>query len=239
MRPVHVALLLSLLLHGFLLMAAPWRPPLLTGTGSGVLIPLRIVKEAEGTGGALARCRKGAAPRPAVARRRRAGKRRVLSPVAKRMKAHSEERRNVRPLPSDAGNLIREKEQDPVPLAAAAGEYHIAGRSAPAARRGEEGVPDAYRTLILERIAGEKRYPFRARRRRIEGDVILRFLLLPDGGVREEGAAPGSTGGRILRDAALTSLRRAAPFPPPPPGCRREGGLPMEVRIRYRLKNNP
>jgi len=224
MRSFRAALLLSILLHGVILLAFPRRmPPSLPGAETGLPLPIRFVSGVNSL--ELTKSPKG--NMADVKNKELTPSRRTPS----RMESPS-----VGP---DRSRMDRKPAAVAPAVAACSPETPAADPSAHAARRKEEGVPDAYRAMILARIAGEKRYPFRARRRGIEGEVTLRFLLLPDGGIRGCSVIPGPGAAAILREAALDSLRRAAPFPSPPPGCRKEGGVPMEVRIAYRLQKSP
>jgi protein TonB len=66
---------------------------------------------------------------------------------------------------------------------------------------------------IRQRIEAAKRYPEDARRDGIQGTVSVRFRLRPDGQV-ERVEVIRSSGSRLLDEASLETIRRAAPFPP-------------------------
>jgi protein TonB len=66
---------------------------------------------------------------------------------------------------------------------------------------------------IRRRIEGAKRYPEAARREGIQGNVHVRFRVREDGQVDTVEVAR-SSGSRLLDDASLDTIRRAAPFPP-------------------------
>jgi len=78
--------------------------------------------------------------------------------------------------------------------------------------------PIAARTHDLATVrAGIARtlvYPPSARRNGLEGKVLLEFVLLADGRIREL-ALRSSSGFPVLDAAALAAVERAAPFPPP------------------------
>jgi protein TonB len=57
-------------------------------------------------------------------------------------------------------------------------------------------------------------YPPQARRNGIAGRVVVEFVLLADGGIRDLVLLAGS-GFPVLDDAALAAVRAAAPYPPP------------------------
>ena len=66
---------------------------------------------------------------------------------------------------------------------------------------------------VRRRIEAAKRYPDEARRDGIQGTVTVRFRLRVDGQV-EAAEVARSSGSRMLDDASLDTIRRAAPFPP-------------------------
>jgi periplasmic protein TonB len=82
--------------------------------------------------------------------------------------------------------------------------------------------------MVRERIARTLVYPPRARRMGWEGNVLLDFLLLAEGEVRDLRVARTS-GHSVLDDAALVAVQRAAPFPPPGLAVRVE--LPVGFRL--------
>ncbi|MDX8401852.1 MAG: TonB family protein [Mariprofundaceae bacterium] len=111
-------------------------------------------------------------------------------------------------------------------------------RAAQASRSAiDPGVIEAARqrwlASVLRCIEAHKRYPRAARRRRIEGEVALRFVIAPDGVrlVRATGGHP------LLRRAARQAVERAAQtMPKPPAGV----GLPVHCgcRMRFRLRED-
>lgn len=91
--------------------------------------------------------------------------------------------------------------------------------------RGQAGVgsspaPTTTHSVLSEiraRIEGVKRYPEAARRMQLGGRVVVRFRIDAQGGV-VEAAVTHSSGSDLLDDAALETVRRAAPlsfFPDP------------------------
>jgi TonB family protein len=79
---------------------------------------------------------------------------------------------------------------------------------------------DAYKSAIVSRINATKRYPEEARSRGAHGVAVVTFSIDAAGHV---GAASvqRSTGDAGLDSDALATVRRAAPYPPPPPGAPR------------------
>jgi protein TonB len=94
------------------------------------------------------------------------------------------------------------------------------------------GERDTLGPQLVAAIQHQLRYPDDARRRGLTGTTLLRFTLLPDGGI-EAIALQGSSGAASLDEAALAALRAIAPFEPA------RGLLPaprhFEVPIGFRL----
>jgi protein TonB len=87
----------------------------------------------------------------------------------------------------------------------------------------DAGEKDAYLAALLKRIEGHKHYPRTARRRQLQGEISVSFLLLQDG---EVDRVTLSGGHQVLRDAARQAIHNATPFPKPPTGM----NLPYPVR---------
>jgi TonB family protein len=105
----------------------------------------------------------------------------------------------------------------PQPAAVAASTHTTTSNTttAAAASGGEvEDVADpVYVNSIREAVAHQLRYPELALRRGIEGRVVLRLTLTTSGHLLK--ATPGEPAADVaLTNAALTAVRRAAPFPP-------------------------
>jgi protein TonB len=91
---------------------------------------------------------------------------------------------------------------------------------------------DGYEKALLElrsRIIARKIYPQAARRRNIEGEVVV-FLQLNQGGELVELKVMRSSGSTILDKAALSLIEKVIPYEH---GL--EGGLAVEIPIRYSL----
>jgi protein TonB len=80
---------------------------------------------------------------------------------------------------------------------------------------GEAASGGSYDSLVLSQLVAAKRYPERARRRGLEGEIVLAFAINRDGSVSNSQLSKSSES-EILNDAAMAMLERAAPFPPPP-----------------------
>lgn len=111
-----------------------------------------------------------------------------------------------------------------------------------AARRGLPDKPDAagpsgdsrrYAALVRSWLYAHKIYPRRARMRREEGVVQVRFII-DRAGMLLEGAIVRGSGNGMLDEEALATLRRASPFPKAPRdvgGERIEFTVPIEFAL--------
>lgn len=142
----------------------------------------------------------------------------------------------TRPRPADPPKVRRaEKAEPPHP----SGQGAERRQSAAAARGGLSGAPDAagaaeardWRGEVLARLARFKQYPGQAQDHGSTGKAILSFTLAPGGALRAV-ALLRSSGSALLDEATLAMARRAAPFPPAPPGAR----LSFTALINYDLR---
>lgn len=79
---------------------------------------------------------------------------------------------------------------------------------------------------IRARIERAKRYPLMARRMNLEGVSHVRFAI--DASGQPQGLAlKSSSGSSVLDEEALSTIRRAAPFP--------AYGEPLEIGIRFEI----
>lgn len=103
---------------------------------------------------------------------------------------------------------------------------------------GDASVPlhpsPAYYSRIRSLLERTKEYPHLARRARMEGNVTVRFLIRGDGSPGELQLVR-SSGHGVLDEAALRTVRSAAPFPLPAEGS---GGtdLLIVVPILFRME---
>lgn len=89
----------------------------------------------------------------------------------------------------------------------------------------------SYLTLLMRHIEAHKHYPRVARKRKIEGDILVSFTLLPGGKIKNLQL----TGKRsILKKASQQAVNYALPMPAPPKSL----SLPMEIKFKmnYFLK---
>jgi protein TonB len=88
-----------------------------------------------------------------------------------------------------------------------------------------------YLAALQAAIARHKEYPAMARRRGIEGQVEVSFMLLADGNALD---IQVSGGPRPLRRAAHKAVHRSLRFPPPPPGT--PTPLPVQYAMNFSLR---
>ena len=86
-----------------------------------------------------------------------------------------------------------------------------------AAQTAGKAAESAYRAQVAAKLARSKFYPNAARRDRLTGRATVRFTLNASGRVTAVKVVR-SAGSRILDDAAVDMVRRAAPYPPIPRG---------------------
>lgn len=104
-------------------------------------------------------------------------------------------------------------------------------------RLGQGGIKlggGSYEHLVMSQLISAKRYPERARRRGLEGDVVLAFEINRDGSVAKEQLAK-TCSSDLLNQEALAMIARAAPFPPPPGNYRPGQLIEFQVPIKFTL----
>ncbi len=92
---------------------------------------------------------------------------------------------------------------------------------------------DTYFALLRGLIEKNKVYPILARRRNLQGEVLIRFKIDTQGklvGLDLVGTCPHD----ILNKAAKEAVIKASPFPPPPNGLIQDF-LEVELKIVFRL----
>ena len=92
----------------------------------------------------------------------------------------------------------------------------------------------AYAEILLEHIKKFKEYPSAARKRGLEGTTLVRIELSSEGSLLDSTIA-NSGGFSLLDTAALNIVRKAVPYPAPPPsiaGSRFQFLLPITFRLR-------
>jgi len=88
--------------------------------------------------------------------------------------------------------------------------------------------------LVVSHLTRAKQYPERARRRGLQGDVVIDLVLDRDGSVRRS-MIVGNSPWEILDLEALHMVERAAPFPAPPPNYRPGEAVNFKIPIRFEL----
>jgi len=90
-----------------------------------------------------------------------------------------------------------------------------------------------YYRLIREKIRSNTYHNYNTNRR---GEVLVGFLILKDGTLKDVRLSPESVGNRTLRDIALESIKEAAPFPVFPEELKKYSQLRFNISIYF--KNN-
>jgi TonB family protein len=100
--------------------------------------------------------------------------------------------------------------------------------------KGKSPMTDAeYLALVMGRLEQNKIYPLSVRKRGIEGDIMVAFIIQRDGSVSDMKLAD-PVGHRFLVQAAFETIRSASPFPVMEG---RDGDYTAQVCIRYRLED--
>jgi protein TonB len=85
-------------------------------------------------------------------------------------------------------------------------------------------------------LVGNQYYPDEARRKKISGDVRLVVALLPDGSIKRIEVL-ASSGQGVLDQAAIRSVKLAAPFAPFPSELREKADI-LEIIRTWQFRNN-
>jgi len=86
-------------------------------------------------------------------------------------------------------------------------------QASPANKEQLKQMRQQYLSLIISMIKAHKSYPYSARRRHIEGDIQVSFIVDTKGQIRELHITGGSS---VLRFATQQAIEDAQPFPQPP-----------------------
>jgi len=105
--------------------------------------------------------------------------------------------------------------------------------SASATEGDDATASSEYLRKLRARLERARAYPIEARDRGWSGTASVRFSIGRDGGVEKLELTTGS-GRRLLDEAALETVRRAAPFPALPPEIKRET-LDLTLPVAFRL----
>ncbi len=90
-----------------------------------------------------------------------------------------------------------------------------------------------YFEMVSIRIESAKKYPEIAKKRQIEGRVIVGFIINKDGRVEQTNILK-SSGHAFLDQSALNAIKNAVPFPMPPLNLFKEK-LKLEISIVFEL----
>lgn len=90
-----------------------------------------------------------------------------------------------------------------------------------------------YLEMVRLKIERHKQYPETAKVKQIEGFVTVRFVITPEGGIRNVAIVKTSKQ-KMLDKAALNAVRAAAPFPKPPRHLFK-GELSLQLTIVFEL----
>ncbi len=147
------------------------------------------------------------------------------------------------PLPQKASASVALPTAEPPREGVASVSESVANGQAEALRRSEPALSSAQRRDLLASyqrqvralIDRQKRYPLMARRRQLEGEVLVSFTIRSDGSLARAGVIR-SSGAPLLDQAALDAVRNAGTFPAFPSALAGAKRLPVEVPIDFRLR---
>ena len=124
----------------------------------------------------------------------------------------------------------------PVPPTPAREQQAIAAPSAPppAPASVEPELRQTYLALVAATLKRHQRYPLSARRRGLNGEVVLQFTIHADGRIVDP-QITDSTGHAVFRTASLRVLRRVGRMPPFPPELR-QPQLTVKIPMIYELE---
>ncbi len=108
---------------------------------------------------------------------------------------------------------------------------------APAPSQGEAGPTldvGAYLSGLTARVSRFRSYPAIAQEMGLEGTVVVRVVVRPDGTLAAAPTVDASSGHEVLDDEALRIVARAAPFAPP---IGHGGPLTLRVPVRFHLED--
>ena len=91
-----------------------------------------------------------------------------------------------------------------------------------------------YQKAVKKKIENCRKYPYWARKQGFEGTVHLKFTILFTGAVKDIKIIK-SSGFNILDKEAISTIKRASPFPPIPEKINRST-LTIEVSLVFQLK---
>ncbi len=93
----------------------------------------------------------------------------------------------------------------------------------------------SFKALILGKIENNKIYPLIARKMGVEGDVLVSFTIISDGTVDDISVHAPSKCHRLLKKAAVSTIKKSAPYIPVPLNLQNSNGLRMKIKIAYKI----
>ncbi len=111
--------------------------------------------------------------------------------------------------------------------------WNAAGKDASGGLPGVYGSSGDYFSMVQMSIESRKSYPPEARRRQMEGRVVVRFTIQRDGSVDRVELGRQSPH-PLLDEAALEAVRSSAPFPRPPESLFK-GPVALEIAMVFEL----
>lgn len=128
-------------------------------------------------------------------------------------------------------NQTSSTDQQSTPLGSSAAETQSSDDQNSQANR---AAGASYDQIVMSQLIAAKRYPERAKKRGVEGEIILAFRVNRDGSVSDSQLIKVSTS-EILNQEGLEMLARAAPFPAPPASYRPGKSLEYKVPVQFKL----
>jgi TonB family protein len=110
----------------------------------------------------------------------------------------------------------------------------ITGKSSGTPSSDSIDIPLGYLIAIRDRLEQAKRYPWMARVRGLEGTSLIRFKIGMRGTVDEVGIIRSSAH-KVLDDAAIETVQRAAPFPSLPEELNADR-IELSVPLVFKIK---
>ena len=137
-----------------------------------------------------------------------------------------------RPEPPKPAEALEPSAPDTPPPAKEETEAPVAEPSASSASTHRYKAAESYLGRLRQKVQTCLRYPMTARRLRLEGESLLRFIVHGDGSIGAL-ALKRSSGHRTLDEQAIATLEKAAPFEAPPEGKEMTIVLPVSFNLRH------
>lgn len=92
-----------------------------------------------------------------------------------------------------------------------------------------------FKALVISKIERKKVYPNTARKMGIQGNVLVRFTILPNGHVSDIEILSDVNPHKLLKKAAEKTIKKASPYLPVPTHLIKGRGIRMKVTIAYKI----